>query len=213
LHVDTCPPRDAIHLSPCTHAPFPSCSAPPCAGPLTVEPLLHGGASNPTFEVTDKAAVDQLCEVLKAPPAPVPTCRSLGFTGWSVNGVTLRGSKQADDVLLREAASLDAPVLAHIKEEATRLQAGGDAHCKELEQQQAKSGCPGAVVGPDDPHQVKYDPQNDDDGCFVSRQGDNNCYNYGNDIASNTFAQPGRGSGQCAKTARPWAVGGSMTAI
>ena len=46
-------------------------------------------------------------------------------------------------------------------------------------------------------------PLTDDRGCFKAKQLENNCYDYGNDIVSNTFAQPGRGSGVCAKTARP----------
>lgn len=50
------------------------------------------------------------------------------------------------------------------------------------------------VRGPD--NVTKYDPQNDCKGYFVKYQGDNNCYNYANDFATNTFAQPGRGSGQ-----------------
>jgi hypothetical protein len=41
---------------------------------------------------------------------------------------------------------------------------------------------------------VGYDPANDCDGMFMSYkfQPNNNCYNYACDIATNTFAQPGR---------------------
>jgi hypothetical protein len=41
-----------------------------------------------------------------------------------------------------------------------------------------------------------YDPKDDVQGHFVSHQTENNCYNYANDVATDTFAQPGRGSGQ-----------------
>ena len=41
-----------------------------------------------------------------------------------------------------------------------------------------------------------YDPQTDDEGCFIKERENNNCYNYGNDIVTNTFAQPGVGSGE-----------------
>ncbi len=41
-----------------------------------------------------------------------------------------------------------------------------------------------------------YDPASDLKGHFVSHQTENNCYNYANDVATDTFAQPGRGSGQ-----------------
>jgi hypothetical protein len=50
------------------------------------------------------------------------------------------------------------------------------------------------VVGPDSP--PIYDPDTDDDGCFIEQQDSNNCYAYGTDIVTNTFPQPGRGSGQ-----------------
>lgn len=49
------------------------------------------------------------------------------------------------------------------------------------------------VVGPDTV--PVYDPATDDQGYFVSHQTLNNCYNYANDIVTDTFAQPGRGGG------------------
>jgi len=48
------------------------------------------------------------------------------------------------------------------------------------------------IRGPDT--SIKYQPKVDDNGCFITRQYDNNCYNYASDIVTNTFAQPGRGS-------------------
>jgi len=41
-----------------------------------------------------------------------------------------------------------------------------------------------------------YSPSKDVCGHWQSAQSLNNCYDYGNDIATDTFAQPGRGSGQ-----------------
>merc|ERR1711879_693108 len=43
----------------------------------------------------------------------------------------------------------------------------------------------------------------DDEGCFVKKQGENNCYDYATDIVTNSFAQPGRGGGICTPHARP----------
>lgn len=40
----------------------------------------------------------------------------------------------------------------------------------------------------------KYDPKTDNFGCYITEQWDNNCYNYGSDILTNTFAQPERGT-------------------
>ena len=56
--------------------------------------------------------------------------------------------------------------------------------------------CDIPIVGPDSWKEIIYSPQNDDCGGFITYQGDNNCYDYGNDMVTNTFAQPGRGSGQ-----------------
>lgn len=49
------------------------------------------------------------------------------------------------------------------------------------------------AVGPDSV--PVYNPTVDDGGCFVAHQSENNCYNYASDVSTDTFAQPGRGSG------------------
>jgi len=56
-----------------------------------------------------------------------------------------------------------------------------------------KGGCDIPVVGSD--NITAYNPQTDCCGFFIKYQTANNCYDYGNDIVTNTFAQPGRGSG------------------
>jgi hypothetical protein len=45
---------------------------------------------------------------------------------------------------------------------------------------------------------VSFDPANDCEGCFTSAkfQVNNNCYNYACNIATNSFAQPGRAHGK-----------------
>eukprot|EP00744_Colponema_vietnamica_P013643 GILI01019126.1.p1 GENE.GILI01019126.1~~GILI01019126.1.p1 ORF type:complete len:347 (-),score=87.00 GILI01019126.1:151-1146(-) len=53
--------------------------------------------------------------------------------------------------------------------------------------------CDAGVVGPDTV--PAYDPEHDNGGCYVTNQWANNCYNYGTDVLTNTFAQPGRGTG------------------
>jgi len=56
-----------------------------------------------------------------------------------------------------------------------------------------KDKCDIPVVGAD--NSTIYNPQTDCCGFFIRYQTENNCYDYGNDIVTNTFAQPGRGSG------------------
>ena len=41
-----------------------------------------------------------------------------------------------------------------------------------------------------------YNPFIDNDGCFVKKKFENNCYNYATNIVTNTFAQPGRAKGK-----------------
>jgi len=54
--------------------------------------------------------------------------------------------------------------------------------------------CDLPVRGPD--NGTTYDPQHEVCGFFTSHCSANNCYSYGNDIVTDTFAQPGRGSGK-----------------
>lgn len=57
-----------------------------------------------------------------------------------------------------------------------------------------RDNCTVPILGPDDA--TVYDPSHQVCSHWVTHQGENNCYDYGNDIATDTFAQPGRGSGQ-----------------
>ncbi len=41
-----------------------------------------------------------------------------------------------------------------------------------------------------------YNPLTDNDGCFIKKKFENNCYNYATNIVTNTFAQPGRDKGK-----------------
>jgi len=56
-----------------------------------------------------------------------------------------------------------------------------------------KAKCDIPVIGSD--NVTAYGPQTDCCGFFIRYQTENNCYDYGNDIVTNTFAQPGRGTG------------------
>jgi hypothetical protein len=62
------------------------------------------------------------------------------------------------------------------------------------EQFTVKDNCTVPIRGSDSA--TVYSPKTDVCGHWQSHQDQNNCYDYGNDIATDTFAQPGRGSGQ-----------------
>ena len=194
-----------------------------------VTPLLFSSTPNPTYTLNASSAV-ALAALLATAPTPVPSCRVVGFRGWLVDGRVLRGHPAVDALLLDATRPfLSADVTSHIAYEARRLLERDDSRCaaasdetdaaaaasdetdaaavlvsKMVEDEQKKKKCNDVpIVGPDDPAKVHFDKAHDCDGCFVTDQRKNNCYDYGTDIVSSTFAQPGRGSGVCKKTDRP----------
>ena len=176
---------------------------------MLVEALLLGGAYNPTITLNATAGVYARTLAAAAATECAPTTRVLGFSGWAMNEVVVRGVGQLDALLFEQPkfAALPEDVRAHVRSESIRLAKLGG--CVERIQGEKSSRSPidckadAPVLGPDDPHKVHYDPANDDGGCFETKQRENNCYNYGNDVLTNTFAQPGRGSGVCSHSSRP----------
>jgi hypothetical protein len=65
-------------------------------------------------------------------------------------------------------------------------------HLKHSEQ--VRDNCTVPIRGSDTT--TVYSPASDVCGHWQSHQSQNNCYDYGNDVATDTFAQPGRGSGK-----------------
>jgi hypothetical protein len=187
---------------------------------IQVETMVFSGTPNPFFTLSG-SEWQHFCALL--PQAnrtlTLPTCRLVGFTGWKLCSskdahacVLIRGEKTLDDALFASLSlhipSTPTPAMDHIMGEMQRLHSsnGGDMWCAEDEPAPSvpESNCGNVPIkGPDDPTQVHYDPSNDDQGCFVKKQGENNCYDYGNDIVTNSFAQPGRGSGVCPPNKRP----------
>ena len=96
------------------------------------------------------------------------------------------GAREAEEFLLeRFRKEIDKDVYDHIREFVAR---GPESYL--FEKKTKGTGCP-PCYGPDAP---AYDPGwwNNDQ----TRLWNNNCYNYANNQATNTFAQPGRGTGQ-----------------
>jgi len=92
-------------------------------------------------------------------------------------------------------------VVTHVQSEIKRLQQTSEKQKQawalehpDFSQVGVKANCTVPVRGPD--NETVYDPTHQVCGYWVTYQGENNCYDYGNNIATNTFAQPGRGSGQ-----------------
>ena len=172
-----------------------------------VEILIFSGTPNPVLRLDVDDALT-LCSIRDEPAKP-SSCRVLGFTGYKLaDGTVLRpGNAAVDNLILRQ--TLDPEVRSHMLSVISQTDGTARA-CDGLVEdvpsnatQAEASACGKTVVGPDDPTKVHYAPGTDDRGCFETKQSDNNCYDYGTDIATMTFAQPGRGSGVCTRTARP----------
>jgi hypothetical protein len=169
---------------------------------------LGGGAPDPEWIVTGDVA-DRIVSLLPQAPRevqrPIPWYR-MGYRGFEVvadDGMfyEIYDNPLAETALLFSGLSqLSTDVADHVKGEVKRVAALSPAEKEPVAilDERAPLACNPPVRGSD--NNTVYNPQTDCDGCFVSHCSENNCYNYGNDVATNTFAQPGRGSGSKWKT-------------
>lgn len=119
----------------------------------------------------------------------------MGYHGFLLesNGIEVVVNNQAisELILLSTVPSyIKADVIGHVKE---RINNPSYSCNKQKINTNPNVDCT-KMVGPDTV--PAFDVAHDCGGCFVSHQTENNCYNYGNDISTDTFAQPGRGSGK-----------------
>jgi len=183
---------------------------------IDVEVTLNvfSGTPDPTWTVSGSAATALLAnlpETLEASDdgmRPIPWYR-LGYRGFEVvvrddSGATVRSfavynNAAVERVLLHSSNRTLAPAItSHVFDETVRLQKlhadGGDARPLDMMPPVETAPCDLPVRGPD--NGTIYAPQTENCGFFTTHASANNCYNYGNDIVTDTFAQPGRGSGQ-----------------
>jgi len=116
--------------------------------------------------------------------------RALLQTGGVLETVRAHVSDEISRVALLDLKQSKIGGLSLAEKEKSRgiTRVGGGRPVRERE------NCTLPVRGPDD--SCKYDPKTENCGFFVKYESQNNCYNYGNNIVTNTFAQPGRGSGK-----------------
>lgn len=180
----------------------------------TAEKLIK--LSTPTHSDSDSdGEVDSADDIFTSPPF-VPqraATRLLGYSGFLVScplgqyGVLIRGNVVLEQYLLDDIShrfqrsnsitptGINAAVLKHVASflgDTSQLDYTTALALSHVQTDAGQCQCP--IVGPDTP--PRYDPLHDDEGCFVTDQGLNNCYAYGCDIVTDTFPQPGRGSGK-----------------
>jgi len=129
---------------------------------------------------------------------PIPWYR-LGYRGFelsfdnSSHVVALYNMPDLELFLLRTNGGIvNSQVVEMVIEEIKRFKNTTNSDVQRLHGN-VDSGCTAPVKGPDS--STVYNPATDACGFFVTYQTKNNCYNYGCDIATNTFAQPGQASG------------------
>jgi hypothetical protein len=129
---------------------------------------------------------------------------SVGYQGFTVNGNKVKGCPQLERFLLSSCSvHLQPQVSAYVAAELNRISVASSSTLPTWQPIESillplhlapKPLAPALPIrGPDTV--PAYDPKDDVQGHFISHQTENNCYNYANDVATDTFAQPGRGSG------------------
>jgi hypothetical protein len=182
------------------------------------------GGEDPSWILTDGAAVELLSQmpsdVTNDVRRPIPWYR-MGYRGFEVevlevesngsNGIVKRSfaiynSFAAELTLLRSAnhSLLSSNIVNHVRDESIRLSHLMESNNGVIPDDDvpkplgraidSNENCTLPVRGPD--NGTTYAPNSENCGYFVKYQTQNNCYNYGNDVVTNTFAQPGRGTGQ-----------------
>eukprot|EP00466_Bigelowiella_natans_P020417 jgi/Bigna1/73380/fgenesh1_pg.24_\ len=185
-------------------ADFPPCQEVHKNG-VEVELNVLSGTRDPSVVLT-ASEWTEVCDLMDNCEMRRP-CRVMGYTGFRIDGLhDIYGCRDAELKLASKFfTNISEEVALHVAEEIIF----SDQMDEESQQcfRSEKNGVPTIVgepqtncketpvVGPDSPA-PEYSPKSDDGGCFITEQRHNNCYNYGNDVVTNTFAQPGRGSGE-----------------
>eukprot|EP00054_Salpingoeca_dolichothecata_P022667 m.149078 g.149078 ORF g.149078 m.149078 type:complete len:282 (-) comp24417_c1_seq2:1709-2554(-) len=161
--------------------------------PLSVELQVFSSTANPSWTTPFASFSDALHQYRFSEPSHI-----LGYTGFRLTvgeeQWVVRHFPELEVALLLSAPQgLVAPqVFQHVLDRINEYPRNVSFSSFDSAPTSATADC-NNIVGPDTP--PEYDPSTDDNGCFITMQGSNNCYDYGSDIVTNTFAQPGRGSG------------------
>jgi len=184
---------------------------------VSVTLRVYSGIENPSWILEGPITLRQIQALVAANSfvqrdGPYPWYK-IGYSGFKLQpsvsssecnevasrGIKIYASAYLERLLLASGQHLPKEVVAHVEEEIARLEK--DPPPKDyglpsasFSQHKVQFGdCPIPVRGPD--NSTVYNPDTDDCGMFVSHQYENNCYDYGTDIVTNTYAQPGRGTG------------------
>jgi len=171
---------------------------------VTVRLNVMSGSEDPEWRANIRLVGSPCMEVLR----PLPWYK-MGYRGFEITSahskLCVYDNYEMEVALLTTGrATVSAEVGTHVFTEMQRLR---DAKAEEKQEwvseakahklnraMMVKDNCTVPIRGSDS--ETVYSPTTDVCGHWVSHETQNNCYDYGNDIATDTFAQPGRGSGQ-----------------
>lgn len=168
--------------------------------------IVFSGTEDPSFTITSKE-MSKLKNTLSSFKFKAKSnTRVMGYKGFLIKTLYsneqvhfIKGNPNAEYYLLNLAkinGIINSEVYSHVEEQISiSYEVSSEDSKLEVTQKIFKESCENTpIIGPDTI--PNFDPNNDDQGCFEVEQWNNNCYNYGNDIVTNTFAQPGKGTEQ-----------------
>ncbi len=187
--------------------------------PLLVRLHVYSGQPDPVWTLSDDQEKELTVKLREHKLKKKPLLRGLGYRGFSVLeteadkdiqpmlfkntesdeiiGSFVAGEPEIEDYLLWTGSeTLDDELTSHVQEvmftEGPKILS---------EKKLASVSCPPCGGGDAPSYNPSYWNNNS------TRRRSNNCYNYANNRATNTFAQPGRGSGQMYRSLTCGSVG------
>jgi hypothetical protein len=154
---------------------------------------VFSGTPNPVWKLN----MNQLTKIKKAAYETLknndnlallnkPTTRIMGYHGFTISCssdkyVFVNGLSPLEHLLLLGGRRyLSTSIVRHVKDHL------GEIMSDTTDVESVNAGCDRVPIkGPDTV--PKYDPNTDDEGCFVKKQSENNCYAYGNEDSSATI--------------------------
>jgi hypothetical protein len=160
--------------------------------------LIYSGSETPSI-VLDNVQFAKLLQLIGDNNFTIKpdNSRVMGYQGFILSplDIQIHGFPEAESYLLQLFKDkIPEHVYQHILEKINTEYILGPISIRPVISESENDECDNTPIkGPD--NYPEYNPEKDDFSCFIKRQWNNNCYNYGTDIVTNTFAQPGRGSG------------------
>jgi len=147
---------------------------------------VFSGTSNPVWKINTKQltaikkfAYETLYHSDNLTLLSKPTTRIMGYQGFTISCssdeyVFINGLSPLEHlILLGGRRYLSSSVIRHVKDHVGEIM----SDITDINPNNAECGKV-PIKGPDTV--PVYDPKKDDDGCFITRQSENNCYAYGN---------------------------------